>query len=315
MLRNLLVVLATLATVGSGYAQIRGVVQRQSQVQTQRFPAVTYSNVLSGNACNAQKTETFIIGNQGALNNYWNHTFGSLEGVPTDIAWAREMVAAVNLGPRNTNGGGVYFSNVVMSSAIEMQLTYTERVPPSWADVKPAQLSPFAIIRIKRIAAQKFTFLKGPNLLTPLAALASQGIGVRGGGYYDAPWLPYNTGGLCQAEDSYTGVIVDAPAFGIYWTTIFGPDAYVPSDVDFTNEQLVVLNLGRRPSTGYAAVVQGLKWISSTSVQVEWYEQTPAPGTMQAQHVTSPYTMVRIPSGNIQVTFKKIAPPGSTSKQ
>lgn len=250
------------------------------------------------------------MGNQGDLNNYWIHSFGSLSGVPTNINWAKEMVAAINLGPRATAGYNPWVTSVDKVSAAEVRITWVERYPPSWANPPKTQQSPFQIIKLSRMGQLRTTFYETQSMPTPLALLVALGIGTKGSdNYYDCPWIGYNSGGLCQVDDFTTVIVSDQTTFEDYWLKSFGSGIPLPTDVDFTSEQLVALHLGHRPTTGYGAMVLGLKMTGPNEATVEWYEKKPAEGAVVAQHVTSPWTLVKIPQGKVKVVFKQVPPP------
>ncbi len=72
--------------------------------------------------------------------------------------------------------------------------------------------------------------------------------------------------------------------------------------VDWSNSMLIVVGLGERPSGGYGVAIdsvtrQGSHWI------VRARETRPAPGSLQATIVTSPFDCVRTPRFDGRVSF------------
>ena len=75
--------------------------------------------------------------------------------------------------------------------------------------------------------------------------------------------------------------------------------------IDFTKRTVVAVFLGSRSSAGYAVEVTGTKPAGKTLI-VEWSEQTPKPGNVSAQVITSPSHLVSIPKFEGEITFRKV---------
>ena len=91
------------------------------------------------------------------------------------------------------------------------------------------------------------------------------------------------------------------------WTTLWKqhhPDKPRPA-VDFSKEMVVGVFMGSRPNAGYSTTI-----ISATAANgaliVRYAEKAPAPGSMSAQILTSPFHLVAIPKAAVtDVKFEK----------
>ena len=74
--------------------------------------------------------------------------------------------------------------------------------------------------------------------------------------------------------------------------------------VDFSKEMVVAVFMGSRPSAGY-----GVRIVSAEprdgALIVRYAESRPAPGTMTAQVLTSPYAIAAVPKFVGEVKFEK----------
>lgn len=80
------------------------------------------------------------------------------------------------------------------------------------------------------------------------------------------------------------------------WARIAGRQLEPPAapEVDFARTTLVLLALGERPSTGYGLELRALER-RGASLFVHARETRPAPDSMQAQVLTSPYLVLAVP--------------------
>jgi hypothetical protein len=68
--------------------------------------------------------------------------------------------------------------------------------------------------------------------------------------------------------------------------------------VDFRHSMLLLVTLGREPTSGYAIAVTGVsKGTGRLVADVE--ERSPGSNCFVAQHVTAPYQVVRVPRGGV----------------
>ena len=100
----------------------------------------------------------------------------------------------------------------------------------------------------------------------------------------------------------YAEVIHDQTSFMAYWQ-VMAPGKPMPP-VDFNQNDVAVIFLGSRPTTGYAIQIDGVQE-GTDAVTLAWHELIPAPGTATQKIVTSPWAMGILPKTTKQVLFLK----------
>lgn len=108
---------------------------------------------------------------------------------------------------------------------------------------------------------------------------------------------------MSNVEDAKQAVARTPAEWAALWRLHAGDQA--PPKIDFTTRTVVAVFLGSRPSAGYAVEVSGTKPAGTTLI-VEWSEQTPTPGNVVAQVITSPSHLVSIPRFDGEITFRKV---------
>lgn len=110
-----------------------------------------------------------------------------------------------------------------------------------------------------------------------------------------------------QASDPHLTWIADQPRLSQFQQQM-GRD-YLPPQVitfpvvDFSREGVLVIEMGRRPSAGYGVdLASSPGKFRNATLWLSLFWREPAPGSMQAQVLTSPCVIVRIPKG----TFRSI---------
>jgi hypothetical protein len=79
-----------------------------------------------------------------------------------------------------------------------------------------------------------------------------------------------------------------------------------PPAVDFTKEVVAAVFLGSRPSAGYAVDIVRARQ-EGVALVVSYKETRPAPDSVAAQVLTSPYHIVAIPAGSATVVrFERV---------
>ena len=88
------------------------------------------------------------------------------------------------------------------------------------------------------------------------------------------------------------------------WTRHAG--ARTRPSVDFNKEVVAAVFLGTRPSAGYAVEIVGARQ-EGVALVVSYKETRPAPDSVAAQVLTSPYHIVAIPKGSTtDVKFERV---------
>lgn len=94
------------------------------------------------------------------------------------------------------------------------------------------------------------------------------------------------------------------------WQTLWKEhSAEPPPTVDFSRSIVVGVFVGSRPTAGYQVDITTVKSDGGLAV-VEYRERRPAPGTLVAQVLTSPFHLVSLPRGVDTIQFRNIDPPG-----
>jgi hypothetical protein len=75
--------------------------------------------------------------------------------------------------------------------------------------------------------------------------------------------------------------------------------------VDFSREMVAAVWLGMRPTSGYGVEIVGVE-SAPEGLAVEYRERTPAPGTMTAQVLTSPFHLVTLARRDGAVVFRRV---------
>lgn len=108
---------------------------------------------------------------------------------------------------------------------------------------------------------------------------------------------------MSNVEDARQAVARTPAEWAALWRLHAGDQA--PPKIDFTRRTVVAVFLGSRPSAGYAVEVNGTRPAGKTLI-VKWSEQTPRPGNISAQVITSPSHLVSIPKFEGEITFRKV---------
>lgn len=82
-----------------------------------------------------------------------------------------------------------------------------------------------------------------------------------------------------------------------------------PPTVDFSRSIVVGVFVGSRPTAGYQVDIATVKSDGGLAV-VEYRERRPAPGTLVAQVLTSPFHLVSLPRDVDTIQFRNVGPPG-----
>ena len=91
------------------------------------------------------------------------------------------------------------------------------------------------------------------------------------------------------------------------WSTLWrrhSPDRLQPA-VDFTQEMVVGVFLGSRPTAGYALEIAGVE-VGAGELVVRYRERRPRGDAITAQVITSPYHLVAVARRDGEVRFQRI---------
>jgi len=89
------------------------------------------------------------------------------------------------------------------------------------------------------------------------------------------------------------------------WRALWKAHSSEPAPtVDFSQSMIVGIFLGTRPTSGYNVNITSVK-SQAGKIVVEYTESRPAPGSMVAQVLTSPFHLVGIRATQADVDFRK----------
>lgn len=118
------------------------------------------------------------------------------------------------------------------------------------------------------------------------------------------PFKQIETGGFSRVRQERVFVIRSDKEYREYNKTT-GRQVETPL-LDWSKNQIIAVHIGSAPTTGYAVTVKRIVKTGPESAVVEVVELTPAPGRMQAMHVTYPYVLVSMPRGVDKVSMKVV---------
>lgn len=122
----------------------------------------------------------------------------------------------------------------------------------------------------------------------------------------------YQSGTNCRIETAETRVLQTEGDFQVYWSRLTGAaPSTTPRDVNWNDNFLIAINLGRRSNGGYSVYVRAIERPFPNELVVRYVERRPAPGTMSTQALTSPWTIVRVPRTPGNVRFAKTEETGA----
>ena len=114
-------------------------------------------------------------------------------------------------------------------------------------------------------------------------------------------------GGASGVMDRRELVIRSADA----WQSLWKQHSSEPvPKIDFSRTMVVGVFLGTRPTAGYEVTIVTAR-AEGGVVVVEYRERRPAPGTLAAQVLTSPFHLVRLPQQSGRVEFRQLDGPSA----
>jgi hypothetical protein len=75
-------------------------------------------------------------------------------------------------------------------------------------------------------------------------------------------------------------------------------------NVNFDREQLVAINIGERPTSGYMVSVTSVVQLSNQDVVISYVEKRPSINARVTNVKSSPYVIIRMKRVNSRITFK-----------
>jgi hypothetical protein len=116
------------------------------------------------------------------------------------------------------------------------------------------------------------------------------------------PLRSLDRGTSSQIRTERLAVARDESEWARLWTA-HAPTRPQPA-VDFARESVVAVFAGTRPTAGYAVAIDGYRENAGTIVVV-YREAAPAPGTIAAQVITSPFAIATVPRRPGEIDFER----------
>lgn len=254
----------------------------QSGIKWRGYKSGTFSNV--------QSESFFVLNNEAEWQTYWKDQLGEKpQTAPRDVKWGQEMLVAVHLGKKATAGYSVFVKQLDRPTANVIRLTFVEK-SPSPGSVNPQVItSPYEIIRLDRVGGT-FEFKK------EVATAPGRSLSLK--------WSVYQSETNSNLTKDQTLVIKDQASFTAYWRQ-HDSSAAVPTDVDWANEMLVAIHLGKCSSSGYDVIVTGIDPGNENDLVVSYIERHPAKQQRVVPFQTSPYSVIRVPRFTGTVRFNR----------
>jgi hypothetical protein len=273
---------------------------------------VNFHSFQSGTNSLIKTQGMFELMTEGDFQVYWMRATGqAAQTAPRGIDWLRERVIAIHLGERPTGGYSVMVRSIDRNAGVAV-VRAVERKPAPRQWVSKEKTSPYTIIRVDRTAArfqlalteQEGGVIPGGRIIVtdPGTVVVSPNDYERpgGGGYvdprFDVPWSVYTQGFQSQIRERRL-VTIDSPFdWNRYWdqaSSLRGQGGPSPR-IDWQRYRLVAVHLGQRPTGGFQIKVTRVERNGTLGI-IRAVEETPVPGTMVTQALTSPYVIIQVP--------------------
>lgn len=279
---------------------------------------VNFQSFLSGTNSQIRNPEMTEILSENDFQVYWTRLTGQpAQNAPRNIDWKREKLLAIQLGARRTSGYSVMVQNIEKQGSFAL-VTAIESVPSRNQAVAQNITYPYTIVKVDRIVVpfrlnlqeREGMQIGGANVIitAPGTAIVSpQNYERPGGGYVDPRFqIPYrDVYASANSRATQKGLLVINSAFQwqATWQSLTGePGPSAPDQVDWRLDQLVVVQLGPRDTTGYSVEVLGVERTSRGAV-VRAVEVTPVPGSSVRRRKTSPFAVIVVRRGNLSYSL------------
>lgn len=280
----------------------------QDQINFSAFRTGTQSRI---------ETEGMIeLSTEGDFQAYWARSTGqSPATAPRGVDWNRQKLIAIHLGKRPTGGYSVMVQRVERQVSVAV-ISAVERKPVPGQYVSEGVTSPFVLLKVDRITVPfRLSLTEGRGGLIPGGNIIITNPGTvivnpndfsrrNGEGYvdprFDTNWSVYNTGSYCHQRQSGVFSIDTQAQWNLYWSKMTGrPPHEAPGGNDWLTYRLVAVHLGTRPTGGFGIKVTRVERNGVYGI-IRAIEETPVPGSMVSQAITSPYTIIRVPRNLVQ---------------
>lgn len=148
------------------------------------------------------------------------------------------------------------------------------------------------------------TFLKG--FLGAVAGTLVATGGAQLGQSFQAPlkWRTFDSGSSSGIQHRALQVLNNEAEFQTYWAKHAGSPANAPRGIEWGKELLIAINVGSKPSSGYAVYVETIDRPTPNDLVVKYVETKPPTGSINASVMTSPWVLVRMERAGGNIRFQ-----------
>jgi hypothetical protein len=289
-----------------GLASVSG-----AQVGSQRWlpqNQVAWSTFQNGIISRIQQSTVQTLSTENEFQTYWTAATGQpVQATPKNVDWLKEKLVAIHLGRRPSGGYSVSVVGIDRNGQNAV-VHVIEHTPVQGQWVSQIISSPWVILRVPRDLGQVQIDLKqregqsvgGVTIYTSGGAVIHPDNYDRvGGGTIDpkntVSWSTLTSGAYSKIDESGTMTLTNPDEWQNYWTRLTGTrPGMAPNNIDWTKEKVVVLNLGARPTSGYALSVLAVEKNGYYGI-IRAVEETPVAGSWVSKRPTHPFVVIRVP--------------------
>lgn len=244
---------------------------------------IDWSVLRSGSNGKLASERTAVLSSEGEFQIFWSQLTGqSVTTTPSGVDWGRQWVVAITLGQGRSAGSAVEVLSITREGIATVRVRYREVLPNG--PKLPGSSAPWVVFKMDRTPFN-LEFEKGEPFV---------------GGREDSQGVPWQVRwSTFMAEDTCTVVyervqaITNRQDFAQYWKNVMGGST-TPRDVDFDQESLIAIHLGRRTTSGYYVSVNSIR-PSRRGLVVTYTERVPSEGQRVSEGRYSPFVIVRVP--------------------
>jgi hypothetical protein len=277
---------------------------------------INFSAFRTGTNSQIQTQGMFDLPSEAEFQSYWARSTGqSPSTAPRGVDWNRQKIVAIHLGKRPTGGYSVMVTKVERQVSFAM-ITAVERKPLPGQYVSKAVTSPYVLLKVDRITVPfrlnvtegRGGTIPGGNIIVtqPGTVIVNPNdFSQRHGEGLSDPrnavnWSSYDAGQRSQIRQQGLFTLTNPGEWAQHWSRMTGrPAQEAPGGIDWNSQILLAVHLGTRSSGGFSVKVARVERDGALGI-VRAIEETPVPGSIVTQALTSPYVIVKVPRGIAQ---------------
>ncbi len=292
--------------------------QARAQFLNNPGPGIQWSAVNSGTAPNPKGPVTMVMYTEGQYEMFWHILYGLGNVPPVNIPWGKEFLIGICAGPQAA-GTALHLQTIAKvnpsTASAQWALNSSNPYQGGQGSQGNAVLSgaPWEIdavqafggrITFQQVSAPTFrngTFFTNNCFNYPPIVITSY--------YGPYSYLPYEVidyGAYAAVSNFGYYVIGNQTQFTQYLSNTYGPNFNAPTAINWNQTMFVGITLGKCPTTGYSIKVLGLKKVSNGKYKLLYEVIAPPKGAIEAQVVTCPHVLVRVPKVDGTIDFQKV---------